>query len=61
MSFDATEMSIIPLRGWRQARQSHAIRFWIGAVVMVESAIEFRDREGIYKDNSHNGQRLHEF
>jgi len=61
LSSDVTETSFIPLRSWRRAQRSPAIRFRIGAVVLEESAIEFCDRQGIYKDNSHYGQRFPEF
>jgi len=61
LSFDATETFFIPLRSWRRARQSPAIRFRIGAVVVEESAIEFWDRHGINKDNSQKGARFPEF
>jgi len=61
MSSDATETSFIPLRSWRRAQQPPAIRSRIGAVVVEESAIEFRERQGTYKDSSHKGQRFHEF
>jgi len=43
LSSDATETSFIPLRSWRQAQHSPAIRFRIGAVVVKGSAIEFWD------------------
>ena len=45
MSFDKTETSFIPLRSWRRAQQSPAIRSRIGAVVMEVSVIEFWDRQ----------------
>jgi len=61
LSSDATETFLIPLRSWCQARQSPAIGFRIGAVVVEESAIEFLDRHGIYKDNSQKGERFPEF
>jgi len=55
MSFDATETSFIPLRSWRQDQQPPAIGSRIGQAVVEESAIEFWDRQGTYKDNSHKG------
>jgi len=61
LSSDATETSFIPLRSWRRAQQSPAIRFRIGAVVVEGYAIEFWDRQGTYKDNPHKGQRFHGF
>jgi len=45
LSADATEKSFIPLRSWRRAQQSPAIRFRIGAEVVEESVIEFWDRQ----------------
>ena len=60
LSLDATEISFIPLRRWHREQQSPAIRFRIRAVVVEESAIEFWDRQAIYKDNSHKGQRFHD-
>jgi len=61
LSFDATETSFIPLRSWRRVQPPPGIRSRIGAVVVEESAIEFWDRQGINKDNSHKGQRFPEF
>jgi len=40
LSSDATETSFIPLRSWRRAQQSPAIRSRIGPVVVEESDIE---------------------
>jgi len=45
LSPDATETSFIPLRSWRRAQQSPAIRFRIGAVVVEKYGIEFFDRQ----------------
>ena len=45
MCFDATQTSFIPLRSCRRAQQPPAIRSRIGAVVVVESAIEVWDRQ----------------
>jgi len=45
MSFDATEMYLIPPRSWRQAQQPPAIRSRIGRPVVEESAIESWDRQ----------------
>ena len=39
LSIDATETYFIPLRSWRRAQQSPAIRLRIGAVVVEGSAI----------------------
>jgi len=61
MSFDATETSFIPLRSWRQYQQPPAIGSRIGQAGVEESAIEFWDPQGTYKDNSYKGQRFHEF
>ena len=61
MSFDATEMSFIPLRSWRRAQQSPAIGSRIGLAAVEKSAIELWDRLGTYKDNSYKGQRFPEF
>ena len=63
MFFDATGTYLILLHSWRRDQQSPAIRFRIGVVVMEESATEFWDRQSStsYKDNSHKGQRFHEF
>jgi len=61
MSFDVTETPFIPLRSWRRARLSPAIRSRIGEAVVEGSAIEFWNRQGTYKDNPYKGQRLHEF
>jgi len=54
------EMYHTPLRSWRRAQQSPAIRFRIGLVVVEESDIKLWERQGIYKDNSHKGQRFPE-
>jgi len=61
MSFDATDTSFIPLRSWRRAQQSPAIWSRIGPVVVEESDIKLWERQGIYKDNPHKGQRYHVF
>jgi len=62
MSSDGTETSFIRLRSSHRGQQSPTIRSRIGAVVVEESAMEFSERQGTtYKDNPHNGQRLHEF
>jgi len=61
MRSDVTVTPFIPLRSWHRDRQSPAIRSRIGAVVVQDSAIRFWDRQGTYKDDSHKGQRLHEF
>jgi len=61
MSFDATETFFIPPRSWRRAQHPPAIVSRIGLAVVEESAIEFWDRQGTYKDNSHKGQRFPEF
>jgi len=62
ISSDGTEMSFIPLRSWHRGQWSRAIRLRIGAVVVEESAIELWVPHGtIYKDNPHNGQRVHRF
>jgi len=61
MSSDATGTYLIPLRSWHRAQQPPAIRFGIRKVVVEESAIEFGDPQGTYKDNPHKGQRFHEF
>jgi len=61
MGSDATETYLIPPRSWRQVPQPPAIRSRIGQRVVEESAIKSWDRQGIYKDNSHKGQRLPEF
>jgi len=45
LSIDVTETYFKPLRSWRQAQQSPAIRLRIGAVVVEESAIEFKERQ----------------
>jgi len=55
LGFDATEMSFIPLRIWRRAQQSPAIRFRIGAVVVEGSAIGFWERHCTDIDNSYKG------
>jgi len=39
MGSDATETTFIPLRSWRRAQQSPAIRTRIGPVVVEESDI----------------------
>jgi len=54
-------MDCTPLGSWRRAQQSPAIRSRIGPVVVEESDIELWERQGIYKDNSHKGQRFPEF
>jgi len=54
-------MDRTPLGSWRRAQQSPAIRFRIGPVVVEESDIKLWERQGIYKDNSHKGQRFPEF
>jgi len=52
---------LISLCSWRQGQQPPAIRSRIGIVVVEESDIELWERQGTtYKDNPHNGQRLHE-
>jgi len=61
LSSDATETSLIPLRSWRRAQRSPAIRIRIGAVVVEESAIEFWDRQSTNKDNPHKSQRFPEY
>jgi len=61
MSSDVTETSCILLRSWHRAQQSPAIGSRIGEVVVEESAIESWDCQGIWKDNSHKGQRFHGF
>jgi len=61
MGLDATEMSFIPLRSWRRAQQSPAVRSRIGPAVVEESDIELWERQGTYKDNPHKGQRFHGF
>jgi len=43
LNLDATETFFIPLRSWRRAQQSPAIRFRIKAVVVEESSIKFWD------------------
>ena len=60
LSSHATEMFFIPLRSWRRAQRPPASTFRIGAVVVEGSAIEFGDRQGIYKDYTHKGQRFPE-
>jgi len=47
LSFDATEMSFIPLRSWHRAQQPPVIRFRFRGVAVEESAIEFWDHQGI--------------
>jgi len=54
-------MNLTPLGSWRRAQQSPAIRSRIGPVVVEESDIKLWERQGIYKDNSHKGQRFPEF
>jgi len=54
-------MDCTPLGSWRRAQQSSAIRSRIGLVVVEESNIELWERQNIYKDNSHKGQRFPEF
>jgi len=60
IGFDATETSFIPLRSWHRAQQPLAIRSRIGPAAVEESAIEFWDCQGTYKDNPHKGQRFPE-
>jgi len=52
LSSDATETYLIPPRSRRQGQQPPAIGSRIGPAVVEESAIEFWDRQGTYKDNS---------
>jgi len=53
-------MDRTPLGSWRRAQQSPAIRSRIGPVVVEESDIKLWECQGIYKDNSHKGQRFPE-
>jgi len=61
MNKDRGGMDRTPLGSWRRAQQPPAIRFRIGPVVVEESDIKLWERQGIYKDNSHKGQRFHGF
>ena len=61
MNKDRAEMDCAPLGSWRRAQQSPAIRSRIGPVAVEESDIKLWERLGIYKDNSHKGQRIPEF
>jgi len=54
-------MDHTPLGSWHRAQQSPAIGSRIGPVVVEESDIKLWERQGIYKDNSHKGQRFPEF
>jgi len=54
-------MDLTPLGGWRRAQQSPTIRSRIGQVVVEESDIKVWEGQGVYKDNSHKGQRIAEF
>ena len=60
MSLDATVTSFIPLRSWRRALQSPALRSRMGPAAVEESATELWDHPGTCKDNPHKGQRFHE-
>jgi len=54
-------MDYTPLGSWHRAQQPPAIRSRIGQVVVEESDIKLWERQGIYNDNSHKGQRFPEF
>jgi len=61
MNKDRGGMDCTPLGSWRRAQRSPAIRSRVGSVVVKESDIKLYERQGIYKDNSHKGQRFREF
>jgi len=54
-------MHLTPLGSWRRAQKSPAIRSRICPVVVEESDIKLWERQGIYKDKAHKGQRFPEF
>ena len=58
MGFDPTGTYLIPLRSRFQAQQYPSIRYRIRAVAVEGSAIEFWDRQGINKGNSHKRGRV---
>jgi len=61
MNKDCGGMDCTPLGSCRRAQQPPAIRFRIGPVVMEGSDIKHCECQGMYKENSHKGQRSPEF